>query len=96
MKARVRLVLTNERGETVFNVVEDVSKWIWSGTPPEDPVFVYLKGNETSRVGADGGWGTYADIRSDGRYKLLFENVAPDPNTKSLGVHLVAVGGGWK
>jgi hypothetical protein len=73
-----------------------------------DTVFVYLSGKskeivvrpgvfryELLAVGPDGGWGTYVSTRPEGRYKLVFENVDPDPKATSV-ANLVAMGGGWK
>jgi len=106
--AKVRLALVNEKDETVFDVVETVSKWTWSGARDEDVVFVYLSGKskeiilrpgvftyEALGVGPDGGWGTYASIRKHGRYKLIFDNLEPDPKATAP-AKVLAIGGGWK
>jgi hypothetical protein len=107
--AKVRLALVNEKEETVFDVVETVSKWTWSASSrDENVVFVYVSGKskeitlrpgvftyELLGVGPDGGWGTYASIRKDGRYKLIFENLEPDPKATAP-ARVMAVGGGWK
>jgi hypothetical protein len=109
ISAKVRLVLVNEKGETIFNFVETISKWTWSGSSlHENEVFAYGSGKsretvlrpgvftyEPIGVGPDGGWGTYVSMRTDGRYKLIFENVVPDPNAKVVAV-LMGTGGGWK
>ena len=104
--ATVRITLTNERDETVFDLTDEVSNLARAESTRE--WFLYQLGTlslpgagaQRSRqrlsVGPDGGWGTYASPRKEGSYRLTFETVKADTRLSKFAVRLVAVGGGWK
>jgi len=103
--ATVRITLVNENYETVFDMTDEVANLVRSETAKE--WFLYQRGRlplpgaakpggERLSVGPDGGWGTYAQPRRNGSYRLTFETVKPDSRLAKFGVRLVAVGGGWK
>jgi len=102
--ATVRIVLVNERGETVFDTTDEIANLARAESSRE--WFLYqlgtlsLPGAQKARqrlaVGPDGGWGTYASPRRDGSYRLTFETVKADTRLSKFGVRLIAVGGGWK
>ena len=104
--AKVRVTLTNERGETVLEVADALANWTWGTSPGR--LFVYRRGVQKEipfgqssvrlqrvALGPDGGWGTYFSPRRGGRYRLVFETL--DANrANSAKAKLVALGGGWK
>jgi len=103
--ATVRLALVNERGETVFDMTDEIPNLARAESSSE--WFLYQLGTlalpggvrkprERLSVGPDGGWGTYASLRSNGSYRLTFETVKADTRLTKFGVRLVAIGGGWK
>ena len=106
-KATVRMTLTNEQGQVVFEVAEELTNWVRS--EKESEWFLYMRGVQkqtpgaASRVtmeriafGPDGGWGTYVSPRTEGTYKLVVETVKPDVRLSKFIAQLVGVGGGWK
>lgn len=103
--ATVRIALTNENYETVFDMTDEVANLVRSETANE--WFLYQRGRvplpgnakpgeQRLSVGPDGGWGTYARPRRNGSYRLTFETVKGDTHLTKFGVRLVAVGGGFK
>jgi hypothetical protein len=101
--ATVRMALVNERDEVIFDVTDELANWLRSESSKE--MFLYLRGMQKYpaapqgraadarlAIGPDGGWGTYASIRAQGRYRLTFETVKADSRLAKLAVHLVAVG----
>jgi hypothetical protein len=103
--ATVRISLANENGETVFDMTDEVANLVRAESSRE--WFLYQRGrlalpggaqksDQRLSVGPDGGWGTYALPRANGRYRLTFETVKPDSHLAKFAVRLVAVGGGWK
>ena len=104
--ATVRIVLVNERGETVFDTTDEVANLARAESSREWflyqigtlslPGAVGQKPRQRLSVGPDGGWGTYASVRQNGSYRLTFETIKPDSRLAKFEVRLVAVGGGWK
>ena len=103
--ATVRITLTNENYETVFDMTDEVANLVRSETAKD--WFLYQRGKvplpgsakpgeRRLSVGPDGGWGTYALPRRNGSYRLTFETVKADSRLTKFGVRLIAVGGGWK
>jgi hypothetical protein len=102
--ARVRVLLTNEKNQTVIDESAELSSWVWSEGDPSG-LFGYRRGKEKQtpltnggvRVSQDqrkpdGGWGTYFTPRSKGKYRLVVEGESKVAASYSL----VATGGGWK
>jgi len=101
--ATVRITLTNEKDEVVFDMTDEVANLVRSESSKE--WFLYQRGTlklpgaaggERLSVGPDGGWGSYASIRQGGSYRLTFETVKADTRLAKFAVRLVALGGGWK
>ena len=103
-RANVRLTLVNEKEETVFDVAGELGQWVRSERETE--WFFYHRGSqhhvlvapratkiERIGLGPDGGWGSYATLRSGGSYRLVMETVAPDAYAATLDIQLVAVAG---
>jgi hypothetical protein len=104
IQGKVRLALTNEKGERVFEVEEELSRWVWGGGLALGAPFLFVRGvnNEIPIAGggvrlepitrADGGWGTYFSPRRDGQYRLVYETVVPVSGVPNLTVRLAAEG----
>ena len=99
----MRITLTNERDEIVFDMTDEISNLARAESSRE--WFLYqigtleLPGKSSARrrlaVGRDGGWGTYASVRRDGMYRLTFETVKADTRLSKFTVRLVAVGASY-
>lgn len=93
-KVRVRITLTNELDEVVFDAADELANW--TRAESTQAWFFYLRGAENQPRGPDGGWGTYAHPRSSGRYVMTVETVKSDVTMSKFVVRLMGVGGGWK
>ena len=93
-KARVRITLVNENGDTVFDAGDELANW--TRAESLQAWFLYLRGLDGQPRGIDGGWGTYAHPRKGGTYSLTVETVKSDVTMSKFVVRLMGVGGGWK
>jgi hypothetical protein len=103
-QAVVRLLLTNEKGEVVFQVNRPLSNWVRGGSLSDGAPFLYIRGvnNEIPIAGGgvrlepiagpDGGWGTYFSPRPNGSYRLVYETIKPERSQSNITATLVAVG----
>jgi len=102
IQGRARLTLTNEKGEVVFAVEEELSRWVWGSALEFEGPFLFIRGvNNEIPIGgggvrlepivrADGGWGTYFSPRRDGQYRLVYETVVPVSGVPKMTANLVA------
>jgi len=93
-KATVRITLTNERDEVVFDVSDELANF--TRAESTGAWFLYQRGIENQAPGPDGGWGTYAHPRKAGSYRVAVETVKPNVTLTKFTVRLVGVGGGAK
>jgi len=93
-KATVRMRLTNERDEVVFDVSGELADFTRAESMRE--WFLYQRGLDGQAPGLDGGWGTYAHPRKSGRYDMTVETVKSNVTMTKFTVRLMGVGGGAK
>jgi hypothetical protein len=104
IQGKVRVAVTNESGEEVFAVEEDLSRWVWGSSLQFGGPFLFIRGvNNEIPIGggsvrlepivkADGGWGTYFSPRRNGQYRLVYETVVPVSGVPGITAKLVAQG----
>ena len=107
---KVRMVLTNAKGEMVINESAPLNEWVWSGrTDRPEQTFVYRAGKEEEiridktttkyrRIGvlANGGWGTYIhELHRDGQFNVTVEVQEGKESAEHFEVHLVAQAFTW-
>ena len=107
LDADIRLRLVNERDEIVIDQEGSIGAWRWTGRHGDTvEAFLYRNGQQVEiaqpdggviirkvDVAADGGWGSSFDPRSNGRYRLEFTVLTPDPTASDFRVELIAYGG---
>jgi hypothetical protein len=93
-KATVRMTLTNERDEVVFEVSDELVNF--TRAESTGAWFLYQRGIENQAPGPDGGWGTYAHPRKAGSYRMTVETVKSNVTMTKFVVRLIGVGGGAK
>ena len=93
-KATVRMTLTNERDEVVFEVADELVNF--TRAESTGAWFLYQRGIENQAPGPDGGWGTYAHPRKAGSYRMTVETVKSNVTMTKFVVRLIGVGGGRK
>jgi hypothetical protein len=103
----VRVMLTNERGETVVSTGGLLSDWTWSSASNAlRDSFVYQRGEQSEhpigndtvevrreKVAPDEGWGSYFTPRTKGKYILRVAVQRGEPDAKHYSVSVNVEGG---
>ena len=94
----LRLELTDERGERIGSETARLTDWTWSGSGGvKSRSFVYLRGDIARMAGdSESGRTSYFKARPEGRYRVKFTVIHPDPSSAGYSVTVQASGGGWK
>ena len=94
----LRLQVTDERELKILSETAPLGDWTWSGTVGEKSwSFVYLRGDIARMAGvSEEGRTSSFTARPEGRYRVRFTVIEPDPNAAGYTVTLRAFGGGWK
>jgi hypothetical protein len=93
-KAMVRMTLTNELDQVVFDVADELANFVRAESTRA--WFLYQRGIPGQAPGPDGGWGTYAHPRKSGSYRMTVETLQSNVTMTKFTVRLMGVGGGAK